>query len=136
MLVGIIPTITALGELLALCISARDIWAHIQIPVPKQILTEQHNVMLAIVIFINKQAFFITFSRTIRFGTIHALSNRQVDTITTALRGSYGFIITQVFQSHQYTQTQNSSQYVRIIHIYKQLMPMIMSQKLNNTSEA
>ena len=29
--VGIIPTISSLGELLALHISARDIWAHIQI---------------------------------------------------------------------------------------------------------
>ena len=31
LLVGIVPTVTPLGELLALHISARDIWAHIQI---------------------------------------------------------------------------------------------------------
>ena len=30
-LVGIVPTVTPLGKLLALHISARDIWAHIQI---------------------------------------------------------------------------------------------------------
>ena len=30
-LVGIVPNVTPLGELLALHISARDIWAHIQI---------------------------------------------------------------------------------------------------------
>ena len=35
MLVGIICTVSSLGELLAPRISARDIWAHIQIVWPK-----------------------------------------------------------------------------------------------------
>ena len=70
-------------------------------PVPKQVLAEHCNVTLTVdIMFVNKQGFFITFSRTIFLGTIHALSNRQVDTITTALMG-----VSRVYQHQSFSIT-------------------------------
>ena len=88
-------------------------------PVPKQILTEHCNVMLPVdIMFINKQAFFITFSRTIHFGTIHAPSNRQVNTIITTLKG-----VLQVFQHRGFSITSRhaDSEFEPIHEYYPQL---------------
>ena len=88
-------------------------------PVSKQILTEHCNVRLAVdIMFINRQAFFITFSRTIHFRTIHALSNRQLDTIITALKG-----VLQVYQHQGFsiTSIHVDSEFEPIHEYYPQL---------------
>ena len=88
-------------------------------PVPKWILTEHHNVTLAVdIMFINKQAFSITFSRTIHSRTIHALSNRQVDTITTTLK-----VVLQVYHHHGFsiTSIHTDSEFEPIHEEYPQL---------------
>ena len=78
-------------------------------PVPKGILAKHSNVTLAMdIMFINKQAFFITFSRTICFRIIHTLSDRQVDTIRMALKGvsrvyqHWGFLMTLIHADSEF----------------------------------
>ena len=55
--------------------------------VPTSIMEVHRSVTLAIdVMFINKVAFLITTSRNLKFGTVEAISNRQVTTIVAKLR--------------------------------------------------
>ena len=55
--------------------------------VPISIMDIQQSVTLAIdIMFINKVAFFITTSRNLKFGTVEAISNRQVTTIVAKLK--------------------------------------------------
>ena len=55
--------------------------------VPTSIMKVHRSVTLAIdVMFINKVAFLITISRNLKFGTVEAISNRQVTTIIAKLR--------------------------------------------------
>ena len=54
--------------------------------VPTSIMDVHHSVTLAIdVMFINKVAFLITISRNLKFGTVEAISNRQITTIMAKL---------------------------------------------------
>jgi hypothetical protein len=55
-------------------------------PVPDDILETHRDVTLAIdLMFINKIPFLITVSRGLHIGSIHALDNRQADTVATSL---------------------------------------------------
>ena len=55
--------------------------------VPTAIMDVHHSVTLAIdVMFINKVAFLITTSRNLKFGTVEAISNRQITTIIAKLK--------------------------------------------------
>ena len=55
--------------------------------VPNAIMDVHHSVTLAIdVMFINKVAFLITTSHNLKFGTVEALSNRQITTVMAKLK--------------------------------------------------
>ena len=55
--------------------------------VPTSIMDVHHSVTLAIdIMFINKVAFLITTSRNLKFGTVEAISNRQITTIIAKLK--------------------------------------------------
>ena len=55
--------------------------------VPTSIMDIHHSVTLAIdVMFINKVAFLITTSHNLKFGTVEAISNRQITTIIAKLK--------------------------------------------------
>ena len=55
--------------------------------VPTSIMDVHRSITLAIdVMFINKVAFLITTSRNLKFGTVEAISNRQITTIIAKLR--------------------------------------------------
>ena len=55
--------------------------------VPTSIMEVHHSVTLAIdVMFINKVAFLITTSRNLKFGTVEAISNRQITTVMAKLK--------------------------------------------------
>ena len=55
--------------------------------VPTTIMDTHHSVTLAIdIMFINKVSFLITTSRNLKFGTVEAISNRQVTTIVAKLK--------------------------------------------------
>jgi hypothetical protein len=56
-------------------------------PVPKEIIDIYRDVTLAIdITFVNKTPFFITVARGIKFGTVEALLNRQIQTIGASLK--------------------------------------------------
>ena len=55
--------------------------------VPPEIIKAHHSIVLAMdIMFINKIAFLVPISRNLKFGTVKALPNRQVPTITQRLR--------------------------------------------------
>ena len=55
--------------------------------VPTSIMDVHHSVTLAIdVMFINKVAFLITTSQNLKFGTVEAISNHQINTIIAKLK--------------------------------------------------
>ena len=56
-------------------------------PVPASIMDVHQSVTLAIdIMFINKVAFLITTSRNLKFGTVEAISNRQITTIIAKIK--------------------------------------------------
>ena len=55
--------------------------------VPPEIIKAHHSIVLTMdLMFINKVAFLVTISRNLKFGTVEALPNRQIPTITQCLR--------------------------------------------------
>ena len=78
-------------------------------PVPKHILDAHGSYDLtADIMFVNKIPFLVTLSRGLRFGTVPALPNRQVGTVTTRLKQTiclyrhHGFRIRNLFADSEF----------------------------------
>ena len=81
--------------------------------VPTSIMDLHHSVTLAIdVMFINRVAFLITISHNLKFGTVEAISNRQITTIVAKLKSvcqiyhHRGFRVTVILGDPEFEQIQ------------------------------
>ena len=77
--------------------------------VPPEIIKTHHSIILAMdIMFINKIAFFVMTSRNLKFGTVEALPNRQIPTITQCLKSVIalyrhrGFAISAILADNEF----------------------------------
>ena len=104
-------------------------------PVPHEILAAHRNIHLTVdIMYINKLPFLITYSRSLRFGTVEFLDNRQTPTIQKNYRASSTYTTIVVLPSPNYSPIPSLEHYVPGFLVSTLVAPVIISPTLNASS--